>query len=79
MSYRASSLQNQTALLLEGWRVHVCRDRQRRNRLVRQLSQADADSAIDRLIDRIMLRNDERMPRLAADTAANLRQRSGRS
>jgi hypothetical protein len=37
MSYRVSSSQNQAARLLECWRVHACRGRQRRNRLVRHV------------------------------------------
>jgi len=68
MSYRLSSSQNQAARLLEGWR---CTPGEVANDAIAwfdTLSQADADSAIDRLIDRIIkiLRNDERMPRLTA-------------
>src|SRR5262245_54030612 len=68
MSYRASSSQNQAAHLLEGWR---CTPAEVANDAIAwfdTLSQADADSAIDRPIDRIIkiLRNDERMPRLTA-------------
>src|SRR5215467_5439875 len=68
MSYRVSSSQNQAAHLLEGWR---CTPAEVANDAIAwfdTLSQADADSAIDRPIDRIIkiLRNDERMPRLTA-------------
>ena len=59
MSYRLSSSQNQAARLLEGWR---CTPGEVANDAIAwfdTLSQADADSAIDRLIDRIIkiLRN----------------------
>jgi len=68
MSYRVSSSQNQAARLLEGWR---CTPAEFANDAIAwfdTLSQADADTAIDRLIDRIIkiLRNDERMPHLTA-------------
>jgi hypothetical protein len=67
MSYRVSSSQNQAARLLEGWR---CTPAEVANDAIAWFDtlQADADSAIDRLIDRIIkiLRNDERMPRLTA-------------
>jgi hypothetical protein len=53
MSYRVSSSQNQAARLLEGWR---CTPAEVANDAIAwfdTLSQADADSAIDRPIDRI--------------------------
>ena len=73
MSYRLSSSQNQAARLLEGWR---CTPGEVANDAIAwfdTLSQADADSAIDRLIDRIIkiLRNDERMPRLTVRKATS--------
>jgi hypothetical protein len=37
MSYRVSSSQNQAARLLEGLALHACRDRERRDRLVRHV------------------------------------------
>jgi hypothetical protein len=66
MSYRVSSSQNQAARLLEGWRCTPAEVADDAIAWFDTLSQADADTAIDRLIDRIIkiLRNDERMPRL---------------
>jgi hypothetical protein len=54
MSYRVSSSQNQAARLLEGWR---CTPAEVANDAIAwfdTLSQADADTAIDRLINRII-------------------------
>jgi hypothetical protein len=65
MSYRVISSQNQAARLLGG-----CTPSEVANDAIAWFDtlQADADSAIDRLIDRIIkiLRSDERMPRLTA-------------